>query len=88
MIALNKIDSKESKPSVIYKFLEENLNGFPKERILEMSAQKDIKETTGLDYTKENLAKFQKGELSQAETKINGYKEGQDMATLHRPSED
>ena len=42
VIALNKIDLKESKPSVIYKFLEENLNGFPKERILEMSAQKDI----------------------------------------------
>ena len=44
-------------------------------------SKKDFKETTGLDYTKENLAKFQKGELSQAETKINGYKEGQDMAT-------
>ena len=44
-------------------------------------SKKDFKEATGLDYTKENLAKFQKGELSQAETKINGYKEGQDMAT-------
>ena len=43
-------------------------------------SKKDFKEVTGLDYTKENLAKFQKGELSQAETKINGYKEGQDMA--------
>ena len=43
-------------------------------------SKKDFKEATGLDYTKENLAKFQKGELSQAETKINGYKEGQDMA--------
>ena len=44
-------------------------------------SKKDFKEVTGLDYTKENLAKFQKGELSQAEEKINGYKEGQDMAT-------
>ena len=44
-------------------------------------SKKDFKEATGLDYTKENLAKFQKGELSQAEEKINGYKEGQDMAT-------
>ena len=44
-------------------------------------SKKDFKEVTGQDYTKENLAKFQKGELSQAETKINGYKEGQDMAT-------
>ena len=44
-------------------------------------SKKDFKEVTGLEYTKENLAKFQKGELSQAETKINGYKEGQDMAT-------
>ena len=43
-------------------------------------SKKDFKEVTGLDYTKENLAKFQKGELSQAEEKINGYKEGQDMA--------
>ena len=44
-------------------------------------SKKDFKEVTGQDYTKENLAKFKKGELSQAETKINGYKEGQDMAT-------
>ena len=44
-------------------------------------SKKDFKEVTGQDYTKENLAKFQKGELSQAETKINDYKEGQDMAT-------
>ena len=44
-------------------------------------SKKDFKEVTGLEYTKENLAKFQKGELSQAEEKINGYKEGQDMAT-------
>ena len=43
--------------------------------------KKDFKEVTGLDYTKENLEKFKRGELSQAETKINGYKEGQDMAT-------
>ena len=44
-------------------------------------SKKDFKEATGLDYTKENLGKFKRGELSQAEEKINGYKEGQDMAT-------
>ena len=44
-------------------------------------SKKDFKEATGLDYTKENLEKFKRGELSQAEEKINGYKEGQDMAT-------
>ena len=43
-------------------------------------SKKDFKEVTGLDYTKENLEKFKRGELSQAEEKINGYKEGQDMA--------
>ena len=43
-------------------------------------SKKDFKEATGLDYTKENLGKFKRGELSQAEEKINGYKEGQDMA--------
>ncbi len=44
-------------------------------------SKKDFKEVTGQDYTKENLKKFKRGELSQAEEKINGYKEGQDMAT-------
>ena len=43
-------------------------------------SKKDFKEVTGLDYTKENLEKFKRGELSQTEEKINGYKEGQDMA--------
>ena len=43
-------------------------------------SKKDFKEVTGLEYTKENLEKFKRGELSQAEEKINAYKEGQDMA--------
>lgn len=40
----------------------------------------DFKEVTGLDYSKENLEKFIRGELSQAAAKIDGYKEGQEMA--------
>ena len=43
-------------------------------------SKKDFKNATGVEYTKENLEKFKHGELSQASTKINGYKEGQDMA--------
>ncbi len=39
-----------------------------------------FKEVTGLDYSKENLEKFKKGELSQATAKIDGYAEGQEMA--------
>lgn len=44
-------------------------------------SKKDFKNATGVEYTKENLEKFKHGELSQASTKINGYKEGQEMAT-------
>ena len=43
-------------------------------------SKKDFKEATGLDYTKENLEKFKRGELSKAAEKVNGYKEGQEMA--------
>lgn len=43
-------------------------------------SKKDFKNATGVEYTKENLEKFKRGELSQASTKINGYKEGQEMA--------
>lgn len=43
-------------------------------------SKKDFKEATGVEYTKENLEKFKRGELSQASAKINGYKEGQEMA--------
>lgn len=41
----------------------------------------DFKEITGVEYTKENLEKFKRGELSKVAEKIDGYKEGQDMAT-------
>lgn len=44
-------------------------------------SKKDFKEVTGLDYSKENLEKFKRGELSQATAKIDGYKEGQEMAS-------
>lgn len=43
-------------------------------------SKKDFKNATGVEYTKENLEKFKRGELSQATAKINGYKEGQEMA--------
>ncbi|MBD9223785.1 hypothetical protein EGQ24_07795, partial [bacterium] len=43
-------------------------------------SKKDFKNATGVEYTKENLEKFKRGELSQTSTKINGYKEGQEMA--------
>ncbi len=43
-------------------------------------SKKDFKKATGVEYTKENLEKFKRGELSQATAKINGYKEGQEMA--------
>lgn len=44
-------------------------------------SKKDFKEVTGLDYSKENLEKFKRGELSQATAKIDGYKQGQEMAS-------
>ncbi len=44
-------------------------------------SKKDFKAATGVEYTKENLEKFKRGELSQVTAKINGYKEGQEMAT-------
>ena len=44
-------------------------------------SKKDFKEVTGLEYSKENLEKFKRGELSQATAKIDGYKEGQEMAS-------
>ena len=43
-------------------------------------SKKDFKNATGVEYTKENLEKFKRGELSLTSTKINGYKEGQEMA--------
>ena len=43
-------------------------------------SKKDFKEATGVEYSQENLEKFKRGELSQATAKINGYKEGQEMA--------
>lgn len=43
-------------------------------------SKKQFKAVTGLDYNKENLEKFKRGELSQSSAKINGYKEGQEMA--------
>ena len=43
-------------------------------------SKKDFKNATGVEYTKENLEKFKRGELFQTSTKINGYKEGQEMA--------
>lgn len=44
-------------------------------------SKKDFKEVTGVEYSKENLEKFKRGELSQATAKIDGYKEGQEMAS-------
>ncbi|MCD8378340.1 MAG: hypothetical protein LUB59_06095, partial [Candidatus Gastranaerophilales bacterium] len=44
-------------------------------------SKKDFKEITGVEYSKENLNKFLSGELSQASAKIDGYKEGQEMAS-------
>ena len=44
-------------------------------------SKKDFKNATGVDYSKENLEKFKRGELSQATAKIDGYKEGQEMAS-------
>lgn len=43
-------------------------------------SKKDFKEVTGVEYSQENLEKFKRGELSQATAKIDGYKEGQEMA--------
>lgn len=43
-------------------------------------SKKDFKEATGVEYNKENLEKFKRGELSQSSAKINAYKEGQEMA--------
>ena len=41
-----------------------------------------FKELTGEEYTKENLEKFVKGEIKlKSEIALNGYKEGQEMAT-------
>lgn len=42
IIALNKTDAKESKIKPVLDFIEQNLPKVPKDRILEMSAQKDI----------------------------------------------
>lgn len=42
--------------------------------------QKQFEKITGQKYTKANLEKFKKGEFSQAAKKIEGYKEGQEMA--------
>lgn len=44
-------------------------------------SKKDFKEVTGVEYSKENLDKFLSGELSQVTAKIDGYKEGQEMAS-------
>ena len=44
-------------------------------------SKKDFKEVTGVEYSQENLEKFKRGELSQATAKIDGYKEGQEMAS-------
>ena len=44
-------------------------------------SKKDFQEVTGLEYSKENLEKFKRGELSLATAKIDGYKEGQEMAS-------
>lgn len=44
-------------------------------------SKKDFKEATGLDFSRENLEKFKRGELSLAGSKIDAYKEGQEMAT-------
>lgn len=41
VIALNKIDLKESKTKRIYNFIEKMIPDFPKDRIFEISAQKD-----------------------------------------------
>jgi GTP-binding protein Era len=42
VIAINKIDSKESKTQPIRRFIKDTLPQIPQERIFEMSAQKDI----------------------------------------------
>ncbi|MBQ7970399.1 MAG: GTPase Era, partial [Treponema sp.] len=42
VIAINKIDSKESKIQPIRRFIKDTLPQIPQERIFEMSAQKDI----------------------------------------------
>lgn len=41
---------------------------------------KQFEKITGQKYTKANVEKFKKGELSQASQKITGYQEGQEMA--------
>ena len=41
---------------------------------------KQFEKITGQKYTKANLEKFKKGELSQASQKVTGYQEGQEMA--------
>ena len=42
---------------------------------------KQFEKITGQKYTKANLEKFKKGEISQAGQKVAGYQEGQEMAT-------
>lgn len=41
---------------------------------------KQFEKITGQKYTKANVEKFKKGELSQASQKVTGYQEGQEMA--------
>lgn len=41
---------------------------------------KQFEKITGQKYTKANLEKFKKGDFSQASKKVDGYKEGQEMA--------
>ncbi len=41
VIAINKIEDVHAQPKKAYAFLEENLCGFPKERVIEMSAKAD-----------------------------------------------
>ena len=48
----------------------------------EQTRAQTFKELTGEEYTKENLEKFVKGEIKlKSEIALNGYKEGQEMAT-------
>lgn len=42
--------------------------------------EKQFEKVTGQKYTKANAEKFKKGEFSTASQKVNGYKEGQEMA--------